>query len=89
MGRTKTSGAIQAVPVWIAYKHFISLTAYYGDNYRLDRTKTFGAFQAVPVWNVQVILSYIYNISEPTPIEQDQDEWRLASGAGLDRSNYR
>ena len=55
----------------------------------MDRTKTFGAFQAVPVWNVQVILSYIYNISEPTPIEQDQDEWRLASGAGLDRSNYR
>ena len=89
MGRTKTCGATQVVPVWIAYKRFISLTAYYGDNYRLDRTKTFGAFQAVPVWNIQATFLNYYKHSEPTMSERDQDAGRLASGAGLDRSNYR
>ena len=52
----------------------------------LDRTKTPGALQAVPVWNVQAILYIFYEHSEPTMIERDQDEWRLASGSGLDRS---
>ena len=52
----------------------------------LDRTKTIGAFQAVPVWNIQAIFLNFYKHSEPTMSERDQDEWRLASGAGLDRS---
>ena len=52
----------------------------------LDRTKTPGAFQAVPVWNIQAIFLNFYKHSEPTMSERDQDEGRLASGAGLDRS---
>ena len=86
VGRTKTRGASQAVPVWNAFKTLNSIKIYSGDNYLLDRTKTRGAFQAVPVWNVQAIIINFYKLSEPTTIEQDQDEWRLASGAGRDRS---
>ena len=55
MDRTKTSGAIQEVPVWnVQAIHYQRYNI--GVDQHLSRTKTSGAFQAVPVWNVQTFV---------------------------------
>ena len=72
VGRTKTRGASQAMPVWNVYKLSFYLQLI---------TETIIVGQERPSKHHQN-----YKHLEPTTIEQDQDEWRLASGAGLDCS---